>query len=77
MFVCSNLSHIGGGFCEDVNIPIYKGGFNFCYKSTDNHLIYSFKTNNNINVLSKSGKIIINKFIFEHQYHILKQVKFN
>lgn len=62
------LSDLGLGFFEDVNVPIFKGGFEINFvRNTDNDALYRFKTLKNdgtydASTLPDEGKIAINKF---------------
>lgn len=63
-----NLSHLGLGFFENVNFPIYKGGFNISFvRSEDNDAIFRWKTKKNDGALDDTtlpgaGKITIDEF---------------
>jgi hypothetical protein len=68
-FECiGNLSHFGLGFFENVNIPIYKGGFNITFvRSEDNDAIFRWKTKKtdgsfDDTTLPAEGKITIDEF---------------
>lgn len=66
--VIGNLSHLGLGFFESVNFPIYKGGFNISFvRSEDNDAIYRWKTKKadgtfDDTTLPAAGKITIEEF---------------
>lgn len=63
-----DLSHFGLGFFENVNIPIYKGGFNITFiRSEDNDAIFRWKTKKtdgtfDDTTLPTEGKITIDDF---------------
>ena len=55
------LSHLGLGFFENVNVPIYKGGFNISFiRAEDDDAIYRYKKGNE--ALPAAGKITIDEF---------------
>lgn len=63
-----NLSHFGLGFFENVNVPIYKGGFYLSFvRSEDDDAIYRWKSKKddgtfNDATLPDTGKIEIDEF---------------
>lgn len=66
--VVGDLSHFGLGFFENVNFPIYKGGFNITFiRNEDNDAIYRWKTKKadgtyDDTTLPGAGKITIDEF---------------
>lgn len=60
--VYGDLAHLGLGFFNDVDIPIYKGGFTISFiRADDGDAIYRWKTGTE--ALPAEAKVEINEFI--------------
>ena len=67
-YALGKLSDLGLGFFEDVNVPIFRGGFEINFsRNTDHDALYRFKSTKadgsaDNTTLADEGKIIITKF---------------
>ena len=67
------LGYLGLGFFNDINISIYKGGFEITFtRNNDNSVIYRWKEGDNASTLPTEGKIEIKTF-----YSIVPIIEFN
>ena len=60
------LGDLGLGIFNDINIPIYKGGFEITFtRNSDDDVIYRCKADGNAATLPSEGKIEIKNFLFK------------
>src|SRR5436190_796643 len=73
-----DLSHLGLGFFESINFPIYKGGFYLSFvRSEDDDAIYRWKKDATAN-LPGAGKITIDEFYIRVpilEFKTIKKIK--
>lgn len=68
-FACGNLHYLGLGFFEDLNSPIYRGGFTISFiRDEDENCLYRWKTKKQDGTfdditLPDEGKVTIDEFI--------------
>ena len=65
--VVGRLGDLGLGFFNDINVPIYNGGFEITFtRNNDNNVIYKWKSlkdgKDDPSTLPGDGKVMINNF---------------